>query len=248
MSKIGLSEIEKAESFLEKVCGDELSYPGSPVTEALVKMNLVHSARVRKNAAVIAYGSDDQLLLELAAALHDVAKLDHRDIASGGIDTFHHHYRGAAIAKKFLLQELKLGAVVAEMVFNMINRHSCIPFIDRFWQKTYRDSVPAPVGWLEVALRDADTLDQLGIGGIHKIVHFRQTPGCAFLVEDGGDVQKAIASARVSFDEAADVITTSAGKKLTKPLKETAIKFFDFVSAVGSLAEFDAAYTEFQKV
>lgn len=246
MFEIYAVDVGRAREFLEKVYDGELCFPESPVTPALVELNMTHSRRVVVNACKIARGEGlDENFLALAAMLHDVAKLDHNDRASGGIDTWHHHFRGAAIAKKFVLQELKKPAYVAEKISKIIDRHSCIPFIDHYWQKNYGCGVPVPQTKLEIALRDADTLDQLGIGGPHKIVHFRQMPGTSFYAEDSGDIQKAIASAEQSFKEAAGVIQTRTGKGLAEEYVAVATKFFAELKDVKDLAEFDSVYAKF---
>src|SRR3989338_6723118 len=105
--------IERALNFLRETCYGEMKHPESPVTEGLVKMNLEHSERVRKNAVEIARGEGlDEDLLEIAAILHDVQKLDHHRRDSGGIDTWHHHHRGAALARKFLLKLNRSGELI----------------------------------------------------------------------------------------------------------------------------------------
>src|SRR3989338_3027139 len=234
--------IERALNFLRETCYGEMKHPESPVTEGLVKMNLEHSERVRKNAVEIARGEGlDEDILEIAAILHDLQKLDHHRRDSGGIDTWHHHHRGAALARKFLLKLNRSGELI-ETVVKMINRHSDIPFIRRFWEKQYGEGVPSPESREEIALRDADTLDQLGIGGIYKIVHFRQVPGSSFFKEDGGDIKKATASAHKSFLEAADVIKTKTGKEMSHKYIQQAEEFFRRLENVSNLEEFDKVY------
>lgn len=242
------SDINGARNFLFGAYYDEFR-AGRTVTKALVEMNLAHADRVAANAAKIADGEGlDINFLRLAATLHDVAKLDHKD--SGGIDTFHHHYLGAAVARKFILQILKKSIHEANVVFEAIDRHSCIPFIKRYWQKVYGASIPGPQTYFEIALRDADTLDQVGVGGMHKIVHFRQVPESDFYKEDGGDIRKAIESAEKSCREAAgEVITTATAKNLAVALLKENMEFRTALAAdhIQTLHKFDAVYEKFLK-
>ncbi|MDP2668500.1 MAG: HD domain-containing protein [bacterium] len=237
------ADLVSAECFLRKIYEDEAGFPSSPVSEALVRLNLEHTKRVKENAVKIADKEGiDKNILQLAAILHDVAKLDHNDIASGGVDTFHHHHRGASLARKFILQNLKKDVGVTEEICRAIDRHSCIPFIDRYWMKNYGVRVPEPEWFSEFALRDADTLDQLGLGGIRKIVHLRQATGSIFYKEDGGDIRSAIDSAHKSFMEARGIIVTDTGKRIASEYVFNAEMFFKKLVCVSSLKEFDEVY------
>jgi hypothetical protein len=241
-------DVVRARACLAEIYRAEQSIPGSPVSDELIRLNLDHTDRVHYTIQAIAEGEGlDSPLLELAAVLHDVAKLDHRDIASGGIDTWHHHHRGAATARKFVLADLGKIGRVADHIAAMIDRHSDIPFIRRFWLNVYGASLPSPRTPEDFALRDADALDVLWVGGLDKIVRFRQIQGTAFYGEDGGDVQKAIASARTSFAEAAELLEFGTARSLAAPRIATAEAFYDEVSAVESLAEFNEAYGAFLK-
>jgi hypothetical protein len=97
----------------------------------------------------------------------------------------------------------------------------------------------------EFALRDADTIDLLWVGGMSKIVHIRQVPGSAFYKEDGGDIKKAIISARSSFLESISVLSTNTGRDLAVSRILTVESFFDVVVAVKDLREFDQVYQRF---
>lgn len=244
---IEAQDLYRTEKFLQGVYEGETSFPGSPVAKGLVKMNMDHSKRVERNAEEIAKGEGlSILLLRLAALLHDVHKLDHTEKSSGGIDTWHHHHRGASLAQKYILTDLKKSAALADKVQNMIDRHSAIPFIDRYWRKNYGRGVPSPETAEDIALRDADTLDQLGIGGMFKIVNNRQAPGSTFYQEDGGDIQKAIASARKSFEEASSVIMTATGKKMAEKYTKEGEEFFRRVANVKTLDEFSEIYRQME--
>jgi len=241
-------DVVRARAYLAEIYRAEQSVPGSPVSDELIQLNLDHTDRVQYAIQAIAEGESlDSPLLELAAVLHDVAKLDHRDIASGGIDTWHHHHRGAAAARKFVLADLGKIGRVADHIAAMIDRHSDIPFIRRFWLNVYGASLPSPRTPEDFALRDADAIDMLWVGGLDKIVHFRQIPGTAFYGEDGGDIQKAIASAWSSFEEAAELLVFGTARALAAPRIATAAAFRDQVSAAASLDEFDEAYGAFLK-
>ncbi|HYK89382.1 MAG TPA: HD domain-containing protein, partial [Acidobacteriota bacterium] len=187
----------------------------------------------------------DTALLELAALLHDVSKLDHREASSGGVDTWHHHYRGASLAKKFLLANLKLDSQTAAAICGMIETHSDIPFIQRHWETIYNSTLPTPATPEEFALRDADVIDLLWVGGIYKIVHIRQIPGSVFYREDGGDIQKAVISARGSFLESVSVLSTDTGRHMAEKRILTVEALFDCLLEVKSLRQFDAAYDRF---
>lgn len=239
-------DLQAARTLLQQVYEEEMRYPGSPVTPELVKLNLDHTDRVRANATAIAAGEGlDVELLQLAALLHDVSKLDHRETSSGGIDTWHHHHRGASLAKKLILVNLKLDSQVADPIVRMIEAHSDIPFIRRYWEGVYHSSLPTPVTSEEFALRDADTIDLLWVGGMSKIVHIRQVPGSAFYKEDGGDIKNAIISARGSFLESVSVLATSTGRDLAVSRILLVESFFDFAVNVKSLWEFEQVYDWF---
>jgi hypothetical protein len=97
----------------------------------------------------------------------------------------------------------------------------------------------------ELALRDADIIDILWMGGFAKIVRFRQIPGTAFYREDGGDIQKAIASALTSYHESAHVLRTPTARALAAPRISTVEAFCLELSGASSLEEFGAAYLAF---
>jgi hypothetical protein len=223
-----------------------MNYRQSPVTEALVRLNVEHTARIRQNARIIAAGEGlDSFLLELAAALHDVAKLDHRETAAGGIDTWHHHYRGAALARKLVLTHLGLDACSADTVSAAIETHSDIPFIRHFWRSVYHSPLPAPRSPVQLALRDADVIDMLWVGGMAKIVRLRQVPGSDFYRQDRGDIQNAIASARRSFDESAAVLHSCTARHVAARRITTVADFFQRVRAVATIEQFDGIYDGF---
>jgi hypothetical protein len=94
-------------------------------------------------------------------------------------------------------------------------------------------------------LRDADVIDLLWVGGIAKIVHFRQVPGSEFYKEDGGSIQKAIASARTSFDETSSVLSTGTGREIAASRILTVRSFFDALVDVADLKEFTRVFDAF---
>ena len=240
------THLEAAWALLQKVYDEEMLYPGSPVTPELVSLNLDHAERVRSAAVKIAAAEGlDCEVLELAAILHDVAKLDHRETSSGGIDTWHHHHRGASLARKVMLVNLKLDPHIVRRVVRMVEAHSDIPFIRRFWENVYHCDLPTPSTDEEFALRDADTIDLIWVGGMRKIVHFRQVSGSAFFVEDEGDIQKAIASARRSFLESVCVLATDTGRSIARDRILNVESFFDQVLHVRDLRQFDQTYDDF---
>ncbi len=241
------TRLDAAWTLLEQVYTEEMQFPHSPVTSELVRLNLDHSARVRRAAAAIATAEGmDSGVLELAAILHDIAKLDHRDTASAGVDTWHHHHRGASLARKLLLIDLNVDGWVVDRIVRMIEAHSDIPFIRRYWETVYRSgSLPTPSTDEEFALRDADAIDLLWVGGMRKIVHIRQIPGSLFYKEDEGDVRKAIVSARCSFLESVSVLATTTGRNMAKDRILTVESFFDQVFDVRDLREFDQVYHRF---
>jgi uncharacterized protein len=231
---------------LDQLYREEAQFAGSPVTEDLVRLNLDHVQRVRSNVTLIAEGEGlDSSLLQLAAILHDVCKLDHRDGASGGIDTWHHHHRGASLARTLILCELGKTEAVARPVARMIECHSDIPFIRRYWAARYRAALPAPRSREAQVLRDADVIDLLWVGGIAKIVHFRQVPGSEFYREDGGKIQNAIASARTSFEETSSVLSTATGREIAAARILTVRSFFDALRDVADLNDFTRVYDRF---
>jgi hypothetical protein len=246
IGSVDAADVSTARELLAQIYDDELRFPNSPITPDLVRINIEHAEQVRLTAATIAKGEGlDRHLLELAAVLHDVAKLDHRDRSSGGIDTWHHHHRGASLARKLLLVDLGKSAAVADAVANMIDVHSDIPFISRYWQTTYRTKLPTPRTAEELALRDADIITLLWVSGISKIVHFRQVPGSDYHREDGGDIQNAIASARISFDESVASLVTDTGRRLAANRVEYTIAFFERIAGVADLREFGLVYEDF---
>jgi HD domain len=223
-----------------------MTLPGSPVTEAQVMHNLDHVVRIRGNACAIARGEGlEPGLMDLAATLHDVSKIDHRETSSGGIDTWHHHHRGASMARKIILACLDLGAVCAEKVAAMIETHSDIPFIRRFWQASYCAELPCPSTPEQHALRDADVIDMLWVGGMAKIVHVRQVPGSDFFREDGGDIREAIASARRSFEECAGILHSVTARNIAAGRIAAVTEFFGRVDEVQWLGEFDEICEKF---
>ncbi len=245
-SDVDPDDIVRAGALLAATYEAERTIPGSPVTDELIQLNLAHTHRVQYTVQAIAEGEGlDSPILELAAVLHDVAKLDHRDMTSGGIDTWHHHYRGSALARKIVLAELGKSVAVADRVAAMIEAHSDIPFIRRYWRSVYGASVPSPRTPEELALRDADMIDLLWVGGFAKIIRFRQIPGTAFFKEDRGDIQKAIESALTSFHESAHALRTATARALAAPRISTVEAFSLELSGIGSLEEFSAAYLAF---
>jgi HD domain len=241
-------DLRRAREVLAELYEAERAIPGSPVNHELIQLNLEHTDRVQRAVQAIAEGEGlDAALLELAAVLHDVAKLDHRDTTSGGIDTWHHHHRGASAARKIVLADLGKTGSVADSIAAMIERHSDIPFIRRYWQNVYAALLPSPRTPEEFALRDADVIDMLWVGGLGKIVFFRQIPGSDFYSEDGGDIQKAIASARTSFIEAAEVLVFPTARALAAPRIATVEAFCAELTSVASLDEFSQAYHAFLK-
>lgn len=244
---IQASDLVTARNLLVQTYTDELRFPGGPVTPELVGIGLDHTERVCRNAVEIASGEGlDANLLELAAILHDIAKLDHREASSGGIDTWHHHERSASLARKIVMVNLRKTEAVADRVGGIIETHSDIPFIRRFWVANYRAGLPAPKSREQLALRDADVIDMLWVGGMAKIVHIRQVPGSDFFKEDGGDIQKAIASARRSFEEAADILSLDTARHLALARIETVQSFISSLASVQSLSEFVRRYHHFE--
>lgn len=246
--KIHTADLEKARDLVEQTYSDEASFPGSPITPELIKLNLDHVERVRRNALAIARGEHlDVKLLEMAAILHDVSKLDHREASSGGIDTWHHHARGSSLARKILLVHLRKRIALADEIARIIETHSDIPFIRRFWTSRYQADLPSPRTKEQVAMRDADVIDMLWVGGMAKIVHFRQVPGSDFFKEDGGDIQNAIASARRSFEEASEILELKTSKRLAVERIATVKSFFASLHRIRTLAGFVQKYDEFVK-
>jgi len=244
-SIIKSDHLGKARRLLERIYTDEMTFPGSPVNAQLIRLNLDHAERVKRNAIEISLGEHLEVpVLELAAILHDIAKLNHRDAGSKGIDTWHHHYRGAALARQFVLSELQ-DDPLAERIAQMIDTHSDIPFIRRYWLQRYATNLPGPRTPEDFALRDADVIDMLWVGGMSKIVQFRQAPGSVFYAEDGGDIQKAILSAQISFQESASVITTNTARKMAGERITIVKSFFDRAILVKSLQEFIDICDEF---
>jgi HD superfamily phosphodiesterase len=239
-------DLVRARTLLAATYQAERTALGSPITDELVQLNLAHTYRVQYTVQAIADGEGlDSPILELAAVLHDVAKLDHRDSRSGGIDTWHHHYRGSALARKLVLAELGKSVAIADRVAAMIEAHSDIPFISRYWRSVYGTSLPSPRTAEELALRDADMIDVLWVGGFAKIVQFRQIPGTAFHREDGGNIQKAIASALNSFHESSRVLRTPTARALAAPRILAVEAFCLELSGARSLKDFSAAYWAF---
>lgn len=240
------ADLQTARFLLEQVYFDEGNFPGSPITTELIQMNLDHVERVRRNALEIASGEGlDVNVIELAAILHDISKLDHRESTSGGIDTWHHHSRGASLARKILLVHLHKKIALADRIARIVETHSDIPFIRRFWTASYQADPPAPKTEEQMALRDADVIDMLWVGGMAKIVHFRQVPGSDFFNEDGGDIQNAIVSARRSFEEASRMLSLKTARYLALERIETVQSFFSSLVPVRDMADFHRVYDEF---
>ncbi len=240
------ADLQKARCFVEQTYLDEGNFPGSPITSELIEINLDHVERVRRNAVEIASGEGLEVhVIELAAILHDISKLDHREESSGGIDTWHHHSRGASLAKKILLAHLRKNVALADRIARIIETHSDIPFIRRFWNSHYQADVPAPKTAEQLALRDADVIDMLWVGGMAKIVHFRQVPGSDFFKEDRGDIQNAISSARRSFEEATRMLSLKTARLLALERIETVQTFFSSLVPVRSMDDFHQVYDEF---
>jgi len=239
-------DLQTARFLVEQTYADEGSFPGSPITSELIQLNLDHVERVRRNAMEIASGEGlDAGIIELAAILHDISKLDHREESSGGIDTWHHHSRGASLARKIILVHLRKKVALADRIARIIETHSDIPFIRRFWSASYQADPPAPKTDEQRALRDADVIDMLWVGGMAKIVHFRQVPGSDFFKEDGGDIQKSISSARRSFEEAARMLSLKTARYLALERIETVQSFFSSLVPVRDMDDFHRVYDEF---
>ncbi len=240
------ADLQKARILVERTYTDEGNFPGTPINQELIEMNLDHVERVRRNAVEIASGEGlDVNLIELSAILHDISKLDHRDVSSGGIDTWHHHARGASLARKLILVHLHKTVDLADRVARIIETHSDIPFIRRFWISSYHADPPAPRTEEQLALRDADVIDMLWVGGMAKIIHFRQVPGSDFFNEDGGDIQKAISSARRSFEESAQMLSLKTARYLALERIETVQSFFSSLVPVRTMVDFHQVYDSF---
>ncbi len=240
------ADLQTACFLLEQTFADEGKFPGSPIDQEMIEMNLDHVQRVRMNAAEIAAGEGlDLNLMELAAILHDVSKLDHRETSSGGLDTWHHHDRGASLAKKMILVHLGKKLALADRVAQIIVTHSDIPFIRRFWDATYHASPPSPKTIEQLALRDADVIDMLWVGGMSKIIHFRQVPGSDFFKEDGGDIQRSISSARRSFEEASRMLSLKTARYLALERIDNVQSFFASLVPVRNMADFHEVYDRF---
>jgi hypothetical protein len=243
---IDAADLRRARELVQGLYEEEACFPGSPVTTELVQLNLEHVDRVRRSVTEIAEGEGlDAGLLQLAAILHDVCKLDHRDVSSGGIDTWHHHHRGASLARKLILTELGKHDSIAAATARLIETHSDIPFIRRYWTRTYRGGLPTPETPEELALRDGDVIDLLWVGGISKIVHFRQVPGSEFYREDGGDIRNSMASAKRSFEETSGVLSSATARGIAVERISTVHEFFERLGGVRSLEEFTRMYDAF---
>jgi hypothetical protein len=243
---IDAADLDRALGLVRHLYEEEMCFPDSPVTEELVQLNLEHVDRVRQSVTAIAEGEGlDASLLQLAAVLHDVCKLDHRDVSTGGIDTWHHHHRGASLARKLILTVLGKHDSIAARTARLIETHSDIPFIRRYWAHTYRGGLPTPETPEELALRDGDVIDLLWVGGISKVVHFRQVPGSEFYCEDGGSIQAAIASARTSFEETSGVLSSATARGIADERINTVREFFEQIGSVGNLEEFARVYDAF---
>jgi hypothetical protein len=230
---------------VEEIYRAEMNRPHSPIPEELVNLSLNHIDRVVGNASAIAAGEKlDSRLLELAAVLHDCAKLDHSESSSGGVDTWRHHQKGAAMAADIILKELHGSADLACHVAQMIERHSNIPFIRRYWEAR-GESMPGPVTPEDFALRDADVIDMLWVGGLAKIIRIRQIPDSDFFREDGGDIQRALKSARRSFDESRECLSSITAHLLAKERIQTVESFLSEISEVRTLEEFNEHYNLF---
>jgi hypothetical protein len=144
-----------------------------------------------------------------------------------------------------ILVHLRKKISLADQIAQIIETHSDIPFIRRFWTACYHGDLPTPQSREQIALRDADVIDMLWVGGMAKIVHFRQVPGSDFFKEDGGDIQKAIASSRRSFEEAADILALRTSKHLAVERIETVQSFFSSITPVRNLKEFVRVYNHF---
>jgi hypothetical protein len=149
------------------------------------------------------------------------------------------------LARKIILVHLQKKFALADKIAGIIETHSDIPFIRRFWTSIYQADPPAPQTVEQIALRDADVIDMLWVGGMAKIVHFRQVPGSDFFKEDGGDIQKAIASSRRSFEEAAQILALDTSRRLAGARIETVKTFFASLTRIRSLAGFVQKYDEF---
>lgn len=243
---IQAADLQTARFLVEQTYTDEGRFPGTPITQELIQMSLDHVERVRMNAVEIASGEGlDVNLIELSAILHDISKLDHRDASSGGIDTWHHHARGASLARKMILVHLHKKLALADRVARIIETHSDIPFIRRFWLSKYHADPPAPKTEEQLALRDADVIDMLWVGGMAKIVHIRQVPDSDFFKEDGGDIQKAISSARRSFEEAAQMLSLKTARYLALERIDTVQSFFSSLVPVRDMGDFHRVYDHF---
>jgi hypothetical protein len=230
---------------VEEIYRAEMNRPHSPIPEELVNLSLNHIDRVVGNAAAIAAGEKlDAHLLELAAVLHDCAKLDHTESSSGGVNTWLHHQKGAALAAEIIRKELRGSEDLACRVAQMIERHSDIPFIRRYWEAK-GESIPGPVTPEDFALRDADVIDMLWVGGLAKIIQIRQIPGSDFFKEDRGDIRRALISARRSFDESRKCLSSNTARFLAQERVQTVKSFLAVISGVRSLKEFNEHYRLF---
>jgi poly(A) polymerase len=115
-----------------------------------------HSLQVLRNAIALEADGPD-LLLRLAALLHDIGKPETKDIVAGGGVTFHHHdVAGARLARR-RMRELKYPKADLQAVSLLIGLHL------RFYG--YGDA-----GWTDSAVRRyvTDAGDQLE--RLHKLV------------------------------------------------------------------------------
>lgn len=207
-NKIEHEDVKAAWEFLKNEYRKEVENKGE-VTAEMAGVNIAHAERVAENARLIARGEWlDELKLEFAGICHDSAKLDYT--LPGGVDIFNHHETSAGICRVFLY---KLGKSdeLAQSISDMIERHSFIPFIIAGNPK-----VPEPKTKYELALRDADVLDQIDIWGLRKIIEIRQNPKSEFYKEDGGDFQKALASALETRKHAVEFLVMPTAKKIAE--------------------------------
>ncbi len=149
------------------------------------------------------------------------------------------------MARKIILVHLKKKISMADRVARIIESHSDIPFIRRYWHASYQADLPTPKTHEQMALRDADVIDMLWVGGTAKIIHFRQVPGSDFFKEDGGDIQNAISSARRSFEEAARMLSLKTARYLALERVETVQSFFSSLVPVRNMLDFHRVYDEF---
>jgi HD superfamily phosphodiesterase len=240
-NKIEREDIKSAWEFLRNEYKTELENKGE-VTAEMVGANIAHAERVAKNAKWIAKGEWlDEAKLEFAGICHDSAKLDYS--LPGGVDTFNHHETSAGTTRVFLYKMGKSDEL-AESISDMIKCHSFIPFII-----AGNPRVPEPKTKYELALRDADILDQIDIWGLKKIIEIRQNPNSEFYKEDKGDFQKALASALETRKHAVELLVMPTAKKIAEGYVKRSEKLLALLKErnVKTFEEFETTFEDFIK-